>query len=326
MGYQSVLENIEEIVTEEEVEQILQQESPVSYWGVAPTGSPHLGYYRVLEKQLHLLEAGFDHKVLIADLHAYLDDEKCPWDEMSDRAEVYEICFRLLGLDDATFVRGSDYQLSEDYVIDLYRAFGKVTGSRAEHAASEVVRGDSPSLGSLAYPVMQSLDCAHLNVDLALGGIDQRHVYMLTRELLPEIGYNKVSFLFTPLGKSPSGSKMSASEDRTKIELWAEPEDIHEKIEGAYCPEQNVEDNPVVDYVSHFVFPQNGGLMIERPEKYGGDLEYDDRVKFQNDYAEGVIHPADLKPAAADAIAEALKPVRDYFDSHPDMLETFDRE
>lgn len=320
-----LLEDTVEAVTEEEIHAFAAQDSPPnSYWGVAPTGTPHLGYYRILEKQQTLIEEGFEHTILIADLHAYLDDEKCPWEEMERRSTVYEKCFELLGLGDAEFVRGSSFQRSSDYVDDLYHAIGKVTVNRAEHAASEVVRGNSPTLGSVTYPVMQNLDCVYLDSDLAIGGIDQRHVYMLGRELLPELGYNKVSFLFTPLGKSPSGEKMSASEKKTKIELWAEKETITNRINDAYCPEREIEENPVVDYVSHFVFPQLGEFTVERAEKWGGDLSYTSRDAFEADFESGELHPADLKPAAADAIHEALTPVREYFREHPDLLETFD--
>ena len=98
------LEDTTEVVTEDEFRDVCSQSSPRSYWGVAPTGPPHLGYYRMIEKQQALLEHGFDHTVLLADLHAYLDDEKCPWEEMDRRAGVYQTVFELLGLDDASFV------------------------------------------------------------------------------------------------------------------------------------------------------------------------------------------------------------------------------
>jgi tyrosyl-tRNA synthetase len=325
MNAERLLEDTAEAVKEKEIRDLAGRDPPPnSYWGVAPTGTPHLGYYRILEKQQMLVEEGFEHTILIADLHAYLDDEKCPWEEMERRSTVYEKCFELLGLGDAEFVRGSSFQRSLDYVDDLYHAIGKVTVNRAEHAASEVVRGSSPTLGSVTYPVMQNLDCVYLDSDLAVGGIDQRHVYMLGRELLPELGYEKVSFLFTPLGKSPAGEKMSASEKETKIELWADEDTIDERIHDAYCPEGELAENPVVDYVSHFVFPQLGEFTVERADEYGGDLSYASREDFEADYESGKLHPADLKPAAADAIHEALTPVREYFRDHPELLETFE--
>ena len=39
-------------------------------------------------------------------------------------------------------------------------------------------------------------------------------------------------------------------------------------------------------------------------------------------YAEGKLHPLDLKEGVAEALAEILKPVREYFQKHPKNLET----
>ncbi len=250
--------------------------------------------------------------MLLANLHAYLDDEKYPWGEMDCRAGVYQTVFELLGLDDASFVRGSSFQRLEAYIDDLYRALGMVTGNRVERAASEVVRGDAPTLGSLTYPVMQSLDCEHLNVDLALGGSDQRHVYMLTRELLPQLGGEQVCFLFTPLSTGPDAERTHAAE-KSRIELWASPEQVTQAIEQAYCPPDAVEQNPVLEYATHFGFPQLGECHVTRPAKYGGNVHYDRPAQLVEDFRSGDLHPADLKQAVATGINEALQPVREYF-------------
>lgn len=324
MNKDKLLEDVAEVVTEEEFEGLLEKENPKSYWGVAPTGAPHLGYYRVAEKQQHLMDEGFNHTILIADLHGFLDDEKTPWEAMEPRSEAYIEAFKKLGLDESDFIRGSEFQKSDEYIDDLYQSLGKVSTNRAERAASEVVRQDSPDMGSLTYPIMQNLDTVHLDSDLAVGGMDQRHVYMLGREMLPELGYEAPVFMFTPLGKSMDGNKMSASEESTKITLWEEEESVEEKIQSAYCPPNEVEDNPVVDYVSHFVFPQLGEFTIPRSQEYGGDLEYTHRENFEEDYREGEIHPADLKPAAASSIYEALSPVREHFDQNPRLKEAFE--
>lgn len=325
MNKQNILADAEEIVTEEELDRIVQMDrTPKSYWGVAPTGAPHLGYYRVLKKQQDLIDEGFDHTVLIADLHGYLDDEKTPWEEMDRRSEAYTLALETLGMEDADFVQGSEFQRDKEYVDDLYHALGKVSNTRAERAASEVVRAESPDMGSLTYPIMQNLDAVHLDTDLAVGGMDQRHVYMLGREMLPEIGYESPSFLFTPLGKSMTGDKMSASNKDTKIGLWEGEESVREKIDGAYCPQDEVEENPVVDYVRHFVFPQNGEFTVERDAEYGGDSHYSSPEEFVEDYRSGEIHPADLKPNAARAINEALEPVRNEFEGRDDLKASFE--
>lgn len=40
---------------------------------------------------------------------------------------------------------------------------------------------------------------------------------------------------------------------------------------------------------------------------------YTDVKKFKEDYASGVLHPGDVKPALAKALNKLLQPVRDHF-------------
>ncbi len=62
--------------------------------------------------------------ILFADLHAYLDNMKAPWELLSLRTRYYEETVKAMletvgvPLDKLKFVRGSDYQLST-YVASL---------------------------------------------------------------------------------------------------------------------------------------------------------------------------------------------------------------
>ena len=56
--------------------------------------------------------------ILFADLHAYLDNMKAPWELLAKRTEYYMKCIKaaLVSIDvpieKLNFVKGSDYQLS----------------------------------------------------------------------------------------------------------------------------------------------------------------------------------------------------------------------
>jgi tyrosyl-tRNA synthetase len=318
-----------EIVTKEKLLDLLGKKKKfVSYWGVAPTGPPHIGYYRTLAKQIELVKAGFHHKVLIANLHAYLDDMKAPWSELKVRGEIYKKCFQLLGLKGANveYVIGSDIQLTKEYHLETLKASALVTTKRATRAASEVVRMADPKVSSMIYPIMQALDCWLLDVDLAYSGIDNRHVYMLASELLVKLGHKAPAYVFTPLGIGLSGGgKMSASEKDTRLELYARPDEIRVKIKKAFCPEGQIEDNPILEYCKYFVFPRVKRFEIKRPKKFGGDLVYTDYGNMEEDFKVKKVHPLDLKNAAAEALIEILKPIRDYFDKTPNLLKTFEK-
>jgi tyrosyl-tRNA synthetase len=73
--------------------------------------------------------------------------------------------------------------------------------------------GDAKVSG-LMYPLLQILDVKYLEADITVGGIDQRNIYMLGRELLESVGFHKSSYIFMPLLPSlkGGGSKMSASD------------------------------------------------------------------------------------------------------------------
>jgi tyrosyl-tRNA synthetase len=66
--------NVQEIVTEEELEELLnKQEAPRAYVGYEPSGKIHMGHVLTVNKLIDLQKAGFKITVLLADVHAYLN-------------------------------------------------------------------------------------------------------------------------------------------------------------------------------------------------------------------------------------------------------------
>ncbi|MHB9286390.1 tyrosine--tRNA ligase [Halobacteriales archaeon Cl-PHB] len=326
-----ITRHTEEVVTEEELADLLDEESPSAYIGYAPTGEMHIGHFTTMRKLADFINAGLEVTVLIADLHAHLDDEKSPFDLLDARSEYYreaiEGMIEAAGADpeDVTFVRGMDYQLDEDYTLEIYRMAAETTISRTQRAASEVVReSESPNLGGLIYPLMQSLDVKALDADIAYGGIDQRGIYMLSREILPAHGGDSPICLFAPLLSGLSGGKMSASEESSKVNLTDSPDEVADKINDAYCPMGEVADNGVLEYVNHLVFPvldeRGEDFVVERPEEYGGDLVYESYDDLEADFVSEELHPADLKGAAGEYISEVIDPVRERLTAQPDLL------
>jgi len=323
--------NTAEVVEESELETLLADGSPSAYIGYAPTGEMHIGHFTTMRKLADFLGAGIEVTVLIADLHAHLDDNKSPFDLLEARSAYYEETIEAMieaaGADasDVTFVRGSDFELDEDYSLELLRMAAETTISRAQRAASEVVReSDSPKLGGLLYPLMQSLDVDALDADIAYGGIDQRGIYMLSREILPDHGGEAPVCMFAPLLSGLSGGKMSASDESSKVNLTDSREEIVEKLEAAYCPAGEREENGVLEYMEYLVFPildeRGEDFEIERPEEYGGDLTYESYDDLEADFLSGELHPADLKPAAGAAISEIVAPIRERLTDQPELL------
>ncbi|WP_135363002.1 tyrosine--tRNA ligase [Halosimplex halophilum] len=323
--------NTAEVVEESELEELFEDGDPSVYIGYAPTGEMHIGHFTTMRKLADFLGAGMDVTVLIADLHAHLDDNKSPFDLLDARSAYYEATIEAMidaagaDADRISFVRGSDFELDEEYTLELLRMAAETTISRAQRAGSEVVReSDSPKLGGLLYPLMQTLDVDALDADVAYGGIDQRGIYMLSREVLPDHGGEAPVCVFAPLLSGLTGEKMSSSLEASKVNLTDSPEAVREKIGDAYCPAGEREDNGVLEYLEYLVFPvldeRGEALVVERPEEYGGDLTYDAYGPLEEDFLSGELHPADLKPAAGEAISEVIAPVRQRLNDRPELL------
>jgi len=323
--------NTAEVVEESELETLLEEGSPSAYIGYAPTGEMHIGHFTTMRKLADFVRAGMDVTVLVADLHAHLDDEKSPFDLLEARSAYYqetiEAMVEAAGADASgvEFVRGSEFELDEEYSLELLRMAAETTIARAQRAASEVVReSDSPKLGGLLYPLMQTLDVDALDADIAYGGIDQRGIYMLSREILPDHGGRAPVCIFAPLLSGLSGGKMSASDESSKVTLTDDRETVVEKLETAYCPAGEREDNGVLEYLEYLVFPileeRGGSFVIERPDEYGGDVTYESYADLEADFLAEELHPADLKPAAGESISEAIAPVRERLTDQPDLL------
>jgi len=61
-------------------------------------------------------------------------------------------------------------------------------------------------------------------------------------------------------------------------------------------------------------------MRIERPAKFGGDLEMADSEELRKIYEAGKLHPMDLKNAVGGELIKMLKPVRSYFAKHKEYL------
>ena len=317
-----VLRNTAEVIEEKELEEILEEkDEPRAYVGYETSGPVHLGHWISARKMLDLQEAGFQPVILWADLHTSLN-HKGEEEWIQDMIGYWQATFEALGLD-AEFVKGRSFQESTEYFHDLLNLSKETTLNRGKRSMAEVASGEDTYISHVVYPLMQALDIVHLDLDLALGGIEQRRIHMMARENLPKLGYEKPTCLHWPLLSSLSGEdgKMSSSDKSTMFPLHSDPEDIKEVLNNAYCPAEQVEDNPVIEICQYFIFGSDRTLEIERPEQYGGNISYETLEDLEEDFESGELHPQDLKNGVAKQVAERFKPVRETFKENPELLE-----
>ena len=84
-------------------------------------------------------------------------------------------------------------------------------------------------------------------------------------------------------------------------------------MKNAFCPERTITFNPVLDVCKFIIFRENRNFKVERPAKFGGNIEFQNYSQLENAFAEGILHPQDLKNGVAKELADILEPVRRYF-------------
>lgn len=320
-----ILRNLQEVLGEDKLDTILKERDLKIYWGTATTGRPHIAYFVAISKIADYLKAGCEVTVLFADLHAYLDNMKAPWELLELRVQYYEHLIKAMlssidvPLDKLKFVRGTEYQLSKEYTMDVYRLSSSITEHDAKKAGAEVVKQvDNPLLSGLLYPGLQALDEEYLKVDAQFGGADQRKIFTMSEKYLPQLGYTKRIHLMNPMVPGLAGGKMSSSEEDSKIDILDSPSAVKKKLKKAFCEPGNVTENGLLAFAKHVIFglfEPDEKFKISRNEANGGDLNFDTYEELEICFSEEKLHPADLKAAVEFYINRLLDPIRKIFEN-----------
>ncbi|KAI9439043.1 tyrosine tRNA ligase [Lactarius indigo] len=281
--YHLITRRLDEVLGGDAIKALLAQgKTPKCYWGTAPTGRPHVGYFVPLTKIADFLTAGVEVKILLADVHAFLDNMKAPLELVGHRTKYYKFVllavFESLGIPTSklTFVEGSSYQLTKEYNLDNYRLCATVTEHDAKKAGAEVVKQvESPLLSGLLYPGLQALDEQYLDVDFQFGGVDQRKIFTFAELYLPRLGYAKRAHLMNAMVPGLAGGKMSSSDPDSKIDFLDPPDAVRRKLKKAFCEEGNAKDNGVLAFVGAVLIPISE-LRLERAAEKTGSNAGDD--------------------------------------------------
>jgi len=341
-----VTRNAEELVTEEELKDMLsKKEEPKAYIGFEPSGLVHLGWALVTSKIKDLADAGFEVTVFWADWHAYINDKLGgDLDNIRVCAKYMEDCFRALGVpkDGVKFVYASDILSDIEYWEKVIKVAKATTLSRVKRAMTIMGRSEDEAevdFSKLIYPILQATDIFCMDIDLAYAGMDQRRAHMLARDAADKLGWKKPVALHTPLlpglkggdRMNPAAFKMSKSDPNSSINIHDDDEAIKSKMKKAFCPpeKEKEDENPILMLCRYVLFPRLGKMDISRPEKFGGDLSFSSYEELTASYFSGSLFPLDLKNGVTDSLIKILVPVREYFGKHPEnysaMRQIFDK-
>ncbi|KAI9609332.1 hypothetical protein H4Q26_007282 [Puccinia striiformis f. sp. tritici PST-130] len=324
--YELITRNLGEVLGSQELLKLCQEEGRIitCYWGTATTGRPHIGYFVPLTKIADFLRAGVRVKVLLADVHAFLDNLKAPLELINQRVSYYSHILRAVftsigvPIDRLEFITGSSYQYSTPYNKDCLKLASLVSERDARKAGSEVVKeSDAPPLSGLLYPLLQALDEEYLGVDFQFGGIDQRKIFTFAELYLPRLGYAKRIHLMNTMVPGLTGTKMSSSDAKSKIDFLDTPKMLRRRSRMR-------SEKPI-----RFQRRTEGTLFSVVRKREKDVLHYTSYTDIVRDYQteEPVgsgsfkLFPSDLKLSVTNAILTLLAPIRETYENDPQFKE-----
>ncbi len=330
----------EEIIGEEELIELLKSgKTPIAYDGFEPSGKIHIaqGLLRAINVN-KLTKAGIKFRFWVADWFGMLNN-KMGGDLERIRIvgeyfiEVWKACG--MNLENVEFIWTSEFiKEHPEYWTTVLKLSMNATVQRVLRCGQIMGREESTSNPSsqILYPLMQAADIHHLEADIAQLGMDQRKVNMLARDVFPKLGFvppivishHMLMGLTEPKVAGVTGvdaaiaKKMSKSNPNSAIFMTDSENIIQKKFKKAYCPEGQVEDNPVLEYFKFIVFEKYNKILVERPEKFGGNLEFNSYEELEQTFVDKKVHPLDIKNTCAKYINELLNPVRKHFEENED--------
>ena len=312
----------EEIINQEELEELFKKKKhPIAYDGFEPSGKIHIaqGLLRAINVN-KMTKAGVHFKMWIADWFAMLNN-KMDGDLKKIRVvgeyfiEVWKACG--MDLESVEFIWTSEeLAKNPDYWETVLRLSMNATVQRVLRCGQIMGREESTAnpAAQIIYPLMQALDEQYLGVDAQFGGMDQRKIMVYAREYLPKIGYAPRIELINPLIRGLVGVKMSSSISASKVDLMDDEKTVQKKLNKADCIAGDP-DNGVMALAQYLIFVLKGDrgedFVIERPEKYGGNLTFKTYDELEDAFVKEELHPLDLKMGVASELNKLLVKFRE---------------
>jgi len=333
----------EEIVSEDELKELFKSgKKIIAYDGFEPSGvAPiHFGLLRATNLK-NMLKAGIKFKLYLADYFGFINN-KLGGDLKSIQTagkyfiEVWKAC----GIDikKVEIVWASDIMDDIKYWDRVLRVAREVSFNRTKKSLTIAGRKstDVISTAQLFYPSMQVADIFHMNINVCQLGMDQRRANMLARDVADKLKWKKPiavhhHILLGLQGIQKKGtdeetlmaSKMSKSDPKTCIYMHDTLDELKMKMKKGYCPEGEVEGNPILEYFKYIIFKNVKSVKIKRPSKFGGDVSYRSYEELEKDYVAKKLHPLDLKNACAVELNKLIAPVRTYFEKNKKAKELY---
>jgi tyrosyl-tRNA synthetase len=334
----------EEVVTHDELIELFKtNSSPKHYIGLEISGFLHLGSLISTGFKINdFVKAGVNCTIFLADWHTMINDKLGgDWETITKVSKYYADAFKLV-CPGANIVLGSDlYDSRKEYWKEFMSFTKHMSLKRTMRTLTIMGRSEDESkidLAKLLYPPMQAVDIHSLDLDIVHSGMDQRKIHMLVREIFPKMNWKvpvAVHHKLLPgltkpgepdqngvllntgdnLVKNDGGkillNKMSKSDPNSGVFIHNTDDEIKKKISKAWCEEANTKDNPLLEIARTIIFHEFEEMKVERPEKFGGNVDYTDYNQLESDFAAKKLHPTDLKQTVGNYLVKVVAPIRD---------------
>ena len=311
------------------------------YVGFEPSGKAHIGW-KVLSLPLkRMLEADANVLIFLADWHAWVNDKfEGNMEDIQQTAVYMEETFRALldypeegdGPGQLRFYWASQLMDSGDYWARVLRCSKGATLPMVRKTFTIMGRDEASSdhdLSKFYYPAMQAADIFELDIDVAIGGMDQRKAHMFMRDMASKWNWKKATCLHTPILSSLKASgirmdsfdhKMSKSDPNGALLLHDTLEQVQKKMKKAYLDPED-EHSPVYELAEHVVFPEFGHVQVTPNPKFGEPSTWNDLESFKSAVMDGTLHPFDAKMGVAAGVAAGLSSIAQHFEANPEAYE-----
>ncbi|MBI4993820.1 tyrosine--tRNA ligase [Candidatus Wolfebacteria bacterium] len=351
----------EEIITPEDLEFFLKSGEKLNHYiGFEISGKIHLGTGLVcMQKVKDFADAGVKPHIFLADYHTWINDKLGgDLDVIKKTAVGYfkdglSLAYKCLGGNpkDLNFILGSEFYHNNDLYWQSVLEISKNTSlSRMQRSISILGRkeGGDVDFAKLLYPAMQVADIFCGGFHFSHAGTDQRKANVIARDVAKQLKFSplkigkdivKPAAVHThlllglekpavwPISESTDKSelqtsmKMSKSKPDSAVFIHDSIDEIKRKIKKAFCPEGEIEFNPIIDWAKYLIFSpayrqagETEKIIISRKPEHGGNLEIKNIDELKEIFKNKELHPEDLKKFVADYLIELLKPAREHFE------------
>ena len=98
------------------------------------------------------------------------------------------------------------------------------------------------------------------------------------------------------------GTKMSSSDEDSKIDLLDSAAGVKKKLKKAFCEPGNVADNGILSFCKYVIVPvalKGQPFIIDRPEQHGGNIEFTTYEALEEAFAKEEVSPFSTWPLSS---------------------------